>query len=246
MLGTRIIARLDIKGQNCVKGVHFEGLRVMGNPMELAKKYSNAHELLYIDTVASLYGRNQLTDLLQEVSDGVYIPTTIGGGIKNLQDASELFQSGADKIAINSHALYNPDVINTLSGRFGSQAITVSIQSSQGMCFSNCGRERTGKCVDQWAEEAVALGAGEILLTSIDKDGTMSGPDLDLIRSIKVAVPLVYSGGIATVQHAIDAIDAGADAICIGSALHYNKLKIEEIEDGINQIKFPHQERCVA
>jgi cyclase len=250
MLNTRIIARLDIKGKNVVKGIHFEGLRVMGNPMELAKKYSNAHELLYIDTVASLYGRNQLTELLRRTSDEIFIPTTVGGGIKSVQDATRLFNAGADKITINTFALCQPSIINILSSRFGVQAISVSIQAKRvnggWICYGDNGREPTSRGMAEYCQEVVALGAGEILLTSIDKDGTMSGPDLDLIRSIKVDVPLVYSGGIATVQHAIDALDAGADAICIGSALHYNKLKIEEIEDGINQIKFPHQERCVA
>ena len=246
MLAKRIIARLDIKGQNVVKGVRFEGLRVIGDPIDLALKYKDAHELLYIDTVASLYGRNQLTDLLEETSDEIFIPIAVGGGIKSLSDVGKLLNAGADKIAINTFALRRPDIISDISSRFGSQVISVSIQSSHGRCFTDCGREPTGLATLAWIQEAVSLGAGEILLTSIDRDGTMSGPDLELIKSIKVPVPLVYCGGIATVQHALDAIEAGADAIGIGSALHYNKLTIQEVDDELNKIEFQSEERCYA
>ena len=252
MLRHRVIARLDIKGNNVVKGIHMEGLRVIGDPVELALKYyeQNAHELLYIDTVASLYGRNQLEELIRRTSDEIYIPITVGGGITGTETSRSLFNAGADKVAINTHAIRKPEIINNLAEILGSQALTVSIQAkkmgSGWEALIDGGRERTGIGVSEWVKNVYERGAGEILLTSIDQDGTMAGFDLELINSITIDVPLIACGGLGCVQDAIDAIDAGADAVCCGSALHYNKLTIGEIDDGINKEQFQDKKTCAA
>ena len=240
MLATRLIARLDIKGPNVVKGVRMEGLRVIGNPIELARKYAEegAHELLYIDTVASLYGRNQLASLVMETSESVFIPITVGGGIKGREDVRGLLVAGADKISLNTYALSRPSLVRELHDELGAQAITVSIQAKktpQGWeAYTEGGRQRTGKDAIQWAEEAVRLGAGELLITSIDQDGTMKGFDLDLIRAIQVPVPVVACGGLGSVEHMHEALDAGADAIACASALHYGKVTLKELEDALS------------
>ena len=249
MLSHRIIARLDIKGPNVVKGIHFEGLRIVGKPAILAERYANqgAHEILYIDTVASLYGRNQLETLIQETSERVFVPITVGGGIADCESVNRLLRAGADKVAINTAALKRPELIRELSETYGSQAITVSIQTKRSgadwFAFGENGRERTAKSAVSWAAEAVRLGAGEILVTSIDRDGTLRGPDLELIAALKdLPVPIVYGGGIGSVSDSLKCIGTGADAIAIASALHYDKLTIGEIDDRLNQSNLPRAE----
>ena len=214
----------------------------MGNPVEMAQRYaeSGAHELLYIDTVASLYGRNQLETLIQETSERVFVPITVGGGITDCKSVARLLRAGADKVAVNTAALKRPELIQEIADQFGSQAITISIQckrtADRHECYCECGREPTGRDVRNWAERVISLGAGEILLTSIDCDGTMKGCDLDLLREVSgLAVPLVAGGGIGTQFHVIEALSAGADAVAIGSALHYNKLTFAEVEHGITE-----------
>ena len=237
----RLIARLDIKGPNVVKGIQMEGLRIVGKPAELARKYATeADELLYIDTVATLYGRNQLSALLEETTADVFIPITVAGGIKSRADVKRLLDSGADKVAINTAAVKNPLLVRELSDHYGAQAIVVSIEAKRTAAggweaYTDNGRERTGLCALEWAAKAVALGAGEILLTSVDKDGMRNGCDLDLIRAVGRAcpVPLSVCGGVGAVSHAIDALQAGADAVALGSALHYGKLTITEVRNGI-------------
>ena len=244
MLSHRIIARLDIKGPNVVKGIHFEGLRIVGKPAILAERYANqgAHEILYIDTVASLYGRNQLETLIQETSERVFVPITVGGGIADCESVNRLLRAGADKVAINTAALKRPELIRELAQEFGSQAITVSIQAKRNngeageyYCYAECGRERAGQDVRDWAAHCCELGAGEILITSIDRDGTLRGPDLELIAALKdLPVPIVYGGGIGSVSDSLKCIGTGADAIAIASALHYDKLTIGEIDSLMN------------
>lgn len=232
----RLIARLDIKGPNVVKGIQFEGLRVVGNPAQLARKYAEegAHELLYLDSVASLYGRNQLEGLLTRTTDEVFVPVTVGGGIKSIGDMDRLLRAGADSIAINTAAIKDPDFIRRAADHYGNQAIVVSIEAKRTRggweCYTDCGREKTGKCVIQWAEEAERLGAGEIFLTSIDQDGTMRGPDLELIKSLAhLGVPLAYGGGIRGQEDIKAAQAAGANAVAIGAALHYGKFHMERM-----------------
>src|SRR3990167_4650843 len=206
----RLIARLDVKGQNVIKGVSFEGLRVVGKPKELAMRYAGpevppencADEILFIDTVASLYGRNQLESLLEETSQEIFVPITVGGGIKSVADARRLFNAGADKIAINTAALIRPDLINEMAGKYGSQAVVVSIEAKRVSgddvweCYTDSGRERTGKSAIQWGLESVARGAGELLITSVDRDGTRRGFDTELVAAIAphVPVPVTASG----------------------------------------------------
>lgn len=232
----RVIARLDIKGPNLIKGMHLEGLRVVGKPHDFAMKYKDAHEILYMDVVASLYGRNQLGELLEQTAQNTWIPITVGGGIKSAVDCDRLFRSGADKVAINTAAIKNPDLINTLSSHFGSQAITCSIEvkrvSGGFEAYTDNGRERTGRDAIAWAHEAVDRGAGEILLTSIDMEGTQRGFDLDLLKALGwVSVPVVISGGCGSVEHVLQAKAAGADGVAIAHAFHYDKLTPREVID---------------
>ena len=243
MLSKRLIARLDIKGLNVVKGIHFEGLRVMGDPITLAKKYQGASELLYIDTVASLYGRNQLTELLRRTSDEVFIPITVGGGIGSCDDVTRMLNAGADKCAINTRCLSEPTLISRIADEFGSQTICVSIQCKRYMggweAYTECGRERTYTDALEWAEKAVALGAGELLITSIDQDGTMKGFDTELMDAIDVSVPVIACGGLGKISD----LSVKADAIACASVLHHNKLTIGELHDELNQIELPSEER---
>lgn len=231
----RLIARLDIKGANVVKGIQFEGLRVVGKPSELAKKYvqEGANELLYIDQVASLYGRNQLEGLLERTTDDIFVPVTVGGGIKSIGDIDRLLRAGADSVAINTAAIKRPALIKECADHYGSQAIVVSIEAKRTKagweCYTDCGREKTNKSVQEWAQEAVSLGAGEILLTSIDQDGTMNGPDIEVVKTLAhLPVQVVYGGGIGGLDHLRSVLAAGADGVAVGSALHYGKFHMEQ------------------
>ena len=178
----RLIARLDIKGPNLIKGVHLEGLRVLGDPQEYASKYyaQGADELIYIDIVASLYGRSKLPEIVSRTVENIFIPLTVGGGIRNIDDVKELLRAGADKVAINTAAVQRPELISEISRRFGSQCMVLSIEAkkqSDGLweVYTDSGREKTGIDVVDWAEEGVSKGAGEILLTSIDAEGLGEG-----------------------------------------------------------------------
>lgn len=237
----RLIARLDIKGQNVVKGVQMEGLRIVGNPRALATKYANAgaDELIYIDTVASLYGRNQLASLLEETVREVFIPITVGGGIRTLGDVQGLLRAGADSVAINTAAIRNPGLIRECADCVGSQAITVSIEAKRTEngweAYTDNGREKTGKDAIKWAEEAVSLGAGQVLITSIDRDGTKKGFDVDLVRSVKAAVnvPVIASGGMGTIQHLREVLEVKPSGVAMASFLHYGKTTFQELRSGL-------------
>ncbi len=238
-LALRIIARLDIKGPNVVKGIQMEGLRVMGKPEVLAKKYASegADELLYIDTVASLYGRNNLGPLLERTVAEVFIPITVGGGVRSREDVKRLLRSGADKVAINTAAIRYPALINECADSCGSQAIVVSIEAKRKNggweCFTDNGREATGKSAQAWADEAVKRGAGELLITSVDFDDTRRGFDLELLRSIRVPVPVVACGGTGSVAHIREAFRCDVQAVAAASVLHYGDLTIDEIKRGL-------------
>jgi len=240
MLAYRVIARLDVKGENVIKGVQFEGLRVLGKPGAFARKYANqgADELLYLDTVASLYGRSNLTTILGETADGVFIPITAGGGVRSEADVRALLRAGADKVAINTAALADPSLIDRCAAMAGSQAIVCSIEAkargANWEAFTKQGRQPTGRCVVKWAIEAAGRGAGEILLTAIDRDGTLRGGDLGLARAIRehVGCPVVLAGGIGTPAHAVEAATV-ASAICIGTALHFEKTSIGEVKSAL-------------
>lgn len=239
----RLIARLDIKGPNVVKGINFEGLRVVGKPAELAKQYAEggADELIYLDTVATLYGRNQLSSLLERTTDQVFIPVTVGGGIRSRVDVRRLLESGADKVAINTAAVRNPSLIKECADYYGSQCVVVSIEAKRRLemgweAYTDNGREKTGKDAIRWAHEAVELGAGELLITSIDQDGTKRGFDVNLIKAIAphVPVPVTACGGAGCVEHIREVLREGkADAVAVASVLHYGKLTFEEIRKAL-------------
>jgi len=239
MSNIRLIPRLDIKGPNLVKGIHLEGLRVMGDPQEFAVGYyrDGADELIYMDIVASLYGRNNLTDIVKRTVENVFIPITVGGGIRSTDDVKHILRSGADKVAINTAAINNPDLIHQVSKRFGSQCMVLSIEAQSNgpgkwEAFTDNGREKTGKDVLEWARKGVELGAGEVLLTSVDREGTRKGFDIELVKAVSeaVPVPVIASGGMGQTQDMIDVIQKGkADAVAMADVLHYRRMKIQDI-----------------
>lgn len=239
MSNLRIIPRLDIKGKNLIKGVQLEGLRVMGDPNEFALRYyeAGADELVFMDIVASLYGRNNLSDIISRAADQVFIPITVGGGIRSTDDARHILRSGADKVAINTAAVARPALVTEIAHHFGSQAMVLSIEAKQVApgrweVFTDNGRERTGLDVLEWAVQGVSLGAGEILLTSVDREGTRKGFDVDLVRKVSdaVTVPVIASGGMGTLDHFVDAAAKGrADAVSMAHVLHYKTLTLTEI-----------------
>ncbi len=232
---TRIIPRLDIKGPNLVKGIHLEGLRVLGKPEDFAKLYyeDGADELIYQDTVASLYQRNSLTDIITKTANNIFIPITVGGGLRSLDDINKVLRAGADKVSINTAAINNPSFISEASRTFGSSTIVIAIEAikqSQDnyLAYTDNGREYTGVDAVTWAKQVEELGAGEILLTSIDKEGTGTGFDLNLVNKIteSVSIPVISHGGAADVSHIISSIkDSKSDAVSIASMLHYTTLK---------------------
>ncbi|MDB5790419.1 MAG: imidazole glycerol phosphate synthase subunit HisF [Massilia sp.] len=239
MSNLRIIPRLDIKGPNLIKGIRLEGLRVMGDPQEFAIKYyeAGADELIFMDIVASLYGRNNLSDIIRRTADQVFIPITVGGGIRSVEDARHILRSGADKVAINTAAIARPDLITEVARRFGSQAMVLSIEAKQiapgkWEAYTDNGRERTGLDVMEWARRGVELGAGEVLITSVDREGTRKGFEVDLIAQVSgaVSVPVIASGGMGNMSHFLEASIAGrADAVSMADVLHYKRMSVDEI-----------------
>lgn len=237
----RVIPRLDIKGPNVVKGVHLEGLRVVGDPAELALRYyeGGADELLYMDIVASLYGRNSLLDIVERAARSIFIPMTVGGGIRSVADISALLSAGADKVAVNTAAVKNPDFISEAARRFGSQCVMVSIEAKRRgpgrwEALTDNGRETTGLDAIAWARRAAELGAGEILVTSVDQEGTGKGYDLELIALLakSLPIPVIAAGGAGSADHVAEAAVAGAaDAVSMASILHYRRRTILEIKE---------------
>jgi len=241
----RIIGRLDIKGENLIKGINLEGLRIIGLPNDYAKKYfkDGVDELIYMDSVASLYGRNNLLEIIKLASKDIFIPITVGGGIRKIEDAQKLFVSGADKIAINTAAINKPNLISDLSKEFGSQAVVLSVEAkkkekNKWEAFTNNGREQTGLDVIEWCKTGADKGAGEILLTSVDMEGTRKGFDYDLIKMVSeiVQIPVIASGGFGKPADMIKAVKyGGADAIAIADGLHYNRFNLRDIrQEAIN------------
>ncbi len=235
----RIIPRIDVKGPNVVKGIHLEGLRVLGSPKKFAKYYyhQGADEIMYMDVVASLYERNSLLDVVRNTAKDVFIPITVGGGLRTCEDIQEVLRSGADKVCINTAAIKDKSFISQAVNKFGSSTIVVAIEAIRQndgnyLAFIDNGREFTGKGVVEWAVEAEQLGAGEIVLTSVDREGTGKGMDLDLINSVinRLNIPVIVHGGVGKVQDAIDvAQKTNANAIAVASIVHYDAIKnIEE------------------
>ena len=236
----RLIARLDIKGENVVKGIHLEGLRVVGDPGDLAERYyrQGIDEILYIDTVASLYGRNNILSMVRKAAENVFVPLTVGGGLRSVDDIVDALHHGADKVAINTAAIARPELIREGAEAFGSQCIVVSIEAKrrapgQWEALTDNGRETTGVDVLEWVVEAERLGAGELLITSIDQDGTCRGFDLELLRAVRdrVEIPVIASGGAGESGHAVSVLRAAeADAIACGHVFHFDKLGIADLK----------------
>tara|TARA_B100001250_G_scaffold139846_1_gene119797 strand:+ start:6197 stop:7048 length:852 start_codon:yes stop_codon:yes gene_type:complete len=230
----RIIPRLDIKGNNLVKGIHLEGLRVLGTPEDFALYYYNngADELIYQDCVASLYKRNSLLETVRRTAKSIFIPLTVGGGLRTLDDIYNVLRAGADKVSINTGAINNPDFIDSAANTFGSSTIVVAIESirqSDGIykAFTDNGREYTGKEVLEWAKEAESRGAGEILLTSIDNEGTGKGFDINLVELLMstMQIPVIIHGGASNSDHVYKVInDFQVDAVAIASMFHYSAI----------------------
>ena len=244
----RLVARLDIKGENLIKGVHLEGLRVIGDPPEFARRYyeQGADELIYMDIVASLYGRSKLLDIVRRTAHDVFVPLTVGGGIRTINDVQDLLRAGADKVAINTAAVKRPELIRDVSRRFGAQCMVLSIEAkikspNSWEVYTDCGREPSGFDVVDWAIRGVEMGAGEILLTSIDSEGTCKGFDAELLKAISQAVnvPVIASGGFGQQAHLSQAVEAGADAIAFADALHYNKYSISDIRNMAEELDIP-------
>jgi cyclase len=225
---------LDVKGPNLVKGVHLEGLRVLGPPDEFALHYyrEGADEILYIDAVASLYGRNGLLDLVRRTAERVFVPITVGGGIRSVEDARQALRAGADKVAINTAAIGNPKLIEEVADIFGCSTVVISIaaiKQAEGRweAYTDGGREHSHRDVVEWAVEATTRGAGEVLITSIDREGTGKGFDLALVEAVcnAVAVPVIASGGAGNVEHVRPLVgEAGPTGVSLASILHYDAL----------------------
>jgi cyclase len=238
MLAKRIIPCLDVHAGRVVKGIKFVQLRDAGDPVEIARGYdaAGADEITFLDITASSDARNTIVEVIERVADQVFIPLTVGGGVRAVEDVRKLLNAGADKVSINTAAVDNPDLVSQAAGRFGSQAIVVAIDAraagpGKWEVYTHGGRKARGLDVVEWAREMTRRGAGEILLTSMDRDGTKSGFDLDLTRAVSeaVTVPVIASGGVGSLEHLADGIEQGrADAVLAASVFHFGEITIAE------------------
>jgi cyclase len=238
MLARRIIPCLDVMAGRVVKGINFVGLRDAGDPVEIARRYDaqGADEITFLDITASSDERDLILPVIEAVASQVFIPLTVGGGVRRVEDVRRLLNAGADKISINSAALQEPQLINSAAGRYGSQCIVVAIDARQDgpgrwQVYSHGGRKATGRDAVEWAVEVAQRGAGEILLTSMDRDGTRSGFDLVLTRAVAdaVPIPLIASGGVGTLEHLVAGVaQGGADAVLAASIFHFGDHTIGE------------------
>jgi cyclase len=235
MLTRRLIACLDVRDGQVVKGVNFEGLRLAGDPASLARRYNadGIDELVLLDVTATLEGRRTFLHTVQTVAQELFIPLCVGGGISSLDSARAVFDAGADKVSINSAALRTPDLITELARVYGSQAVIVAIDAQRGGVFSRSGTQREDRDAVRWAREATERGAGEILLTSIDRDGTKSGFDCELTAAVSTAVniPVIASGGAGTFEHFAEVYTTGrADAALAASVFHFSEHAVSELK----------------
>ena len=245
MVSKRIIPCLDVKDGRVVKGVRFVNLRDAGDPVEVAKKYSEegADEITFLDITASHEKRKTMIDMVERTASEVFVPLTVGGGLRTVEDVRELLLAGADKVTINTAAIADPDFVRRASDRFGSQCIVVAIDARRRNnggweVFTHGGRNPTGIDAVGWAAKMEDFGAGEILLTSMDRDGTEDGYDLQLTRSISetVGIPVIASGGAGRLEHLLEAVEAGrADAVLCASIFHYGKYSINEAKEFLSE-----------
>ncbi|SRR6266516_1843487 len=238
----RLIPCLDVARGRVVKGVNFVGLRDVGDPVELAAVYSDAgaDELVFLDVTATLEARGTLVSLVRRVAERIAIPFTVGGGVRSVADATALLEAGADKVSVNSAALERPELLTEVAERLGSQAVVIAIDAAAGIVRSRAGTSDTGRPAVEWAREAVQRGAGEILLTSIDADGTRAGYDLDLIAAIAeaVTVPVIASGGAGNARHVAEAL-AVAQAALLASIVHENPRGLAALRDELRTLDVP-------
>lgn len=240
MLAKRIIPCLDVTDGRVVKGVNFLELRDAGDPVEIARRYDDqgADELTFLDITASSDNRGLIFHIIEQVASQVFIPLTVGGGVRAVEDVRNLLNAGADKVSINTSAVVNPQLVADAAGRFGSQCIVVAIDAKRvgdhWEVFTHGGRKPTGLNAVEWAKKMVGLGAGELLLTSMDKDGTKSGFDLELTRAISdaVEVPVIASGGVGNLEHLADGVlKGGADAVLAASIFHYGEYTVRQAKE---------------
>jgi cyclase len=243
MVKKRVIPCLDVAAGRVVKGVNFENLREMGDPIELARRYSElgADELVFLDITATLEGRGPILELIGRAAEELTIPFTAGGGVTGVDDARGLLLAGADKVAVNRAAFDEPAMLTALAAEFGSQAVVVAIDARAGEVVTHAGREPRQRDAVDWAREAVARGAGEILLTSIDADGTRAGYDLELTRSVAdaVEVPVIASGGAGETSHLAEAFEAGAEAALVASIVHERPERLPELKAELRDAGWP-------
>ena len=242
MHNLRIIARLDIKSEKVVKGINLEGIRKIGDPKELALKYytEGIDEIIYMDVVASLYERNTITKFIKEAASKIFVPLTVGGGIRDLKDIRKVLNNGADKVAINTAAIKNPTFIKEAAKAIGSQSIIVSIEAKRQRGFWEAyydnGREKSGLDVISWAIKAQEYGAGELLITSVDKEGLENGMDTELLRTLRkeITIPIIFSGGVGSANDVTKVVPE-ADAVAIASVFHYNKVSVKGLKEALNK-----------
>lgn len=235
----RVIARLDVKNEHVIKGIQMEGLRKVGNPNEMAKSYYAAgiDELIFIDCVASLYDRRSIFSILRKASNEIFVPITIGGGIRTLDDVEAALDAGADKVAINTAATKSPEFITAIAQKYGSQCVVGSIQSKKvpggWEAYIDAGREKTGFGVVEWARRLEELGAGELLISSVDRDGTGTGFDADVVAAVNgcVNIPVIAGGGFGKPDHVAELLArTEPSGLCISSVLHYKKLSVQDVK----------------
>lgn len=243
----RVISRLDIKAPNLIKGIRLEGLRVLGDPQLFACDYyqQGIDEILYMDIVASLYQRSSLQPVIEHAVQKVFVPITVGGGIRTLQDAREILATGADKIAINTAAVHQPEILNTIAEVTGSQAVVLSVECKREtngwQVYTDNGREKTGRDVLQWVAEAKQRGVGELLITSVDREGTRKGFDLALLQAVsdRTDLPIIASGGFGQLSDAKAALDIEhVSAIAIADAFHYKRFSVAQVKQYLQQQGF--------
>lgn len=240
----RVIPCLDVHDGRVVKGVNFQNLRDAGDPVELAATYgaAGADELVFLDISASSDGRATTREMVSRCAETVFVPLTVGGGVRTVEDVDALLRSGADKAGINTGALDRPEVIDEIAARFGNQVLVLSLDARRSESMpsgfevtTHGGRKSAGRDALEWVQEAVERGVGEVLLNSMDADGTTAGFDLEMIRAVRavVDVPLIASGGAGTAQHFVEAADAGADAVLAASVFHYQTLTVSQVKEAL-------------